>query len=336
MFRVLNYLTIYLSFLHIVHATSRTSPPTGAKIVRAGTANSGEFSTLSAAVNSLPNDSSSQSIFIYPGTYTEQVSITRVGPLTIYGYTTDTSTYKNNQATIQFGLDAGQAGSDDASGTLRIHKDNFKMYNVNVKNTFGVGSQAIALSQYGDRVGIYACGLYGYQDTLLAEQGAQVYLRGYIEGATDFIFGQRGQAYFGGNTIGVKGAGWVTASGRSSDDSTSYVFNANTIVTASGAFSNATSRQYFGRPWSNYAKVIFKNTVVTAPFNTALWSEWSTSTPNTDHVFFADYNTSGGGVSGASRPSFATVLSASQAAAYTISSAVGSDYTSWVDTSYVV
>lgn len=44
------------------------------------------------------------------------------------------------------------------------------------------------------------------------------------QGATDFIFGQRGQAYFGGNTIGVKGAGWVTASGRSSDDSTSCEF----------------------------------------------------------------------------------------------------------------
>lgn len=336
MFRVLSYLTTCLLLLRVAYAASRTSPPAGAKVVRAGTTNSGEFSTVSAAVNSLPNDSSSQSIFIYPGTYTEQVSITRSGPLTIYGYTTDTSTYKSNQATIQFGLDAGKAGSDDASGTLRIHKDNFNMYNVNVKNTFGVGSQAIALSQYGNRVGIYACGLYGYQDTLLAEQGAQVYLRGYIEGATDFIFGQRGQAYFGGNTIGVKGAGYVTASGRSSDDNTSYVFNENTIVTASGAFSNATSRQYFGRPWSNYAKVIFKNTVVTATLNPALWSEWSTATPNTDHVFFADYNTSGGGVSGASRPSFATVLSASQAAAYTIASAVGSDYASWVDASYIV
>ncbi|KAF5363369.1 hypothetical protein D9756_001057 [Leucocoprinus leucothites] len=336
MCRAIAYFTICFSLFHAVYAASRTSPPAGAKVVRAGTTASGEFATLSAAVNSLPNDSSSQSIFIYPGTYNGQVSITRSGPLTIYGYTTDTTTYRNNQVTIQAGIDAGQAGSDDASGTLRIHKDNFKMYNVNVKNTFGVGSQAIALSQYGNRVGIYACGLYGYQDTLLAEQGAQVYLRGYIEGATDFIFGQRGQAYFGGNTIGVKGAGWVTASGRSSDDTTSYVFNANTIVTASGAFSNATSRQYFGRPWSNFAKVIFKNTVVTAPFNTALWSQWSTSTPNTDHVFFADYNTTGSGVSGAARPGFATVLSASQAAAYTISSAVGSDYASWVDTSYLV
>jgi len=83
-------------------------------------------------------------------------------------------------------------------------------------------------------------------------------------------------------------------------------------------------------------RVISKNTVVTATFNPALWSEWSTATPNTDHVFFADYNTSGGGVSGASRPSFATVLSASQAAAYTIASAVGSDYASWVDASYIV
>ncbi|KAF5363373.1 hypothetical protein D9756_001058 [Leucocoprinus leucothites] len=318
------------------YGASRTSPPSGAKVVRAGTTNSGEFATLSAAVNSLPNDGSSQSIFIYPGTYNEQVYITRSGPLTVYGYTTDTSTYRNNQATIQAGVPASSAGSNDASGTVRIHKNDFKMYNVNVKNTYGVGGQAIALSQYGSRVGIYACGLYGYQDTLLVNDGTQVYLRGYIEGATDFIFGARGLAYFGGNTIGVKGPGWVTASGRDSDDSTSYVFNQNTIVTASGAFSNVTGRQYFGRPWRNYAKVIFKNTVVTAPFNKALWSQWSDSTPNTDHILFAEYNTTGSGVAGASRPSFATVLSSSQAAAYSISSAVGSDYTSWVDTSYFV
>jgi pectinesterase len=76
---------------------------------------------------------------------------------------------------------ASTAGSDDASGTLRIHKNDFKMYNVNVKNTFGVGSQAIAISQYGSRVGLYACGFFGYQDTLYANQGTQVYLKGYIE-----------------------------------------------------------------------------------------------------------------------------------------------------------
>jgi pectinesterase len=86
-----------------------------------------------------------------------------------------------NQVTIQAGVSASEAGSEDASGTLRIHKDNFKMYNVDVKNTFGKGSQAIALSQYGSRVGLYACGFYGYQDTLCANKGTQVYLRNYIE-----------------------------------------------------------------------------------------------------------------------------------------------------------
>jgi len=34
----------------------------------------------------------------------------------------------------------------------------------------------------------------------------------------NFIIGRRGSAYFGGNTIGVKGHGYVTANGRESND----------------------------------------------------------------------------------------------------------------------
>ena len=80
--------------------------------------------------------------------------------------------------TFNAGLDT--AGTNDATGTLRVHKDNFKMYNVNVKNT-RTGIQAGALSEYGNRAGFYGCAFYGYQDTLLASQGTQVYLKGYIE-----------------------------------------------------------------------------------------------------------------------------------------------------------
>lgn len=97
------------------------------------------------------------------------------------GFTPDTSTYLGNTVTIEFGLSAAATGSDDVSGTLRIHKNDFKLYNINVKNTFGVGSQAIAISQYGTRVGLYGCGFFGFQDTILAEQGTQVFLKGYIE-----------------------------------------------------------------------------------------------------------------------------------------------------------
>jgi pectinesterase len=52
-------------------------------------------------------------------------------------------------------------------------------------------------------------------------------------------------------------------------------------------------------------------------------------------VFFAEYNTTESGISGVSRPAFATMLSASQAAAYTIATTVGSDYASWVDAAYL-
>ncbi|TFK60349.1 pectinesterase [Pluteus cervinus] len=324
-----------LLFTSTVLAASRTSPPSGALVVRAGTSTSGEYRNISAAVQALPNDSSSRSIFIYPGTYNEQVYITRSGPLTIYGYTSDTSSYRSNQVNIVASLSAQQAGSNDASGTLRIHKDNFKLYNVNVKNGYGAGTQAIAISQYGNKVGLYGCGFYGYQDTLLANQGTQVYLKGYIEGATDFIFGRQGLAYFGGNTIAVTGPGWVTASGRQSNDSGSYVFDGNTIVLGSNPAAGTSGKVYLGRPWDQYAKVVFKNTVITAPFNKAIWSVWHDDEQRIDHILFAEYNTTGSGVQGAARPSFATVLSASQAAQYTIGTAVGSDYASWVDASYV-
>lgn len=45
---------------------SRTTPPTGAVIVRGSGTQSGEFSTVQAAVNSL-DATSTKTIFIYPG-----------------------------------------------------------------------------------------------------------------------------------------------------------------------------------------------------------------------------------------------------------------------------
>ncbi|KAH9480342.1 putative pectinesterase A [Psilocybe cubensis] len=168
-----------------VRGEQRTEPPLGALSVRAGASPaSGMFDTITGALDALPNDMSNQTIFIFPGTYSEQINILRPGPLRILGYTMDTSNFAANQVVIEAGVPASVAGSDDASGTLRIHKDNFSMYNVNVTNTFGIGSQAIAISQYGSQVGLYSCAFIGYQDTLYANQGKQVYLKNYIEVTT--------------------------------------------------------------------------------------------------------------------------------------------------------
>ena len=129
----------------VERSTSRTSAPSGALVVGSGA----KYTKIQDAVNALSTSSSTaQSIFIEAGTYNEQVLVpARKAALTIYGYTTDTSTYTaNNIITHGIGLDT--VASDDLTATLRVKAENFKMYNVNVKNTRGSGSQALALSAW--------------------------------------------------------------------------------------------------------------------------------------------------------------------------------------------
>lgn len=58
------------------------------------------------------------------------------------------------------------AASDDLTGTLRVHQDDFSMYNINVQNTFGqaeTNGQAIAISAYGNRMGLYTSQFLSFQ-----------------------------------------------------------------------------------------------------------------------------------------------------------------------------
>ncbi|KAK0203264.1 pectinesterase [Desarmillaria ectypa] len=338
----------------ILKRESRTSAPSGAVVVRASGAASGEYSTVQAAVDSLADDGTDQVIFIYEGTYTEQVYIHREGQTTIMGQTSDTSSYASNTVTITHSLSLANADDDDSTGTLRVHKDDFALYNVNVKNTFGKAStngQALALSAYGTNHGYYGVGFYSYQDTVLAQTGNQFYGSCYIEGAVDYIFGQYARAYFHQNTLASVGAGAITASGRSSSDGVSlYVINESTITTGSSATTSLKGLVYLGRPWAAYARYVVQcstliircqpraNRVVYTScslgdlINSAGWEEWSSSSPNTDGVTFAEYNSSGDGASG-TRASFATTLTSTSG--YTISDVLGSGYADWVDSHYL-
>jgi len=136
-----------VSFAALALAASRTSAPSGALTV----GSSGKYSTISEAVDALDTStSSSQSIFIEAGTYSEQVYIKALkGPLTIYGYTEDTESYADNKVTITASHALADEDTDDETATLRVWTTNFKMYNVNVKNTYGSATsngQALALS----------------------------------------------------------------------------------------------------------------------------------------------------------------------------------------------
>ena len=82
---LLPILTITLSvwLAQTALGASRTSPPAGALVVRHKSPRTGEFANISSALLALPDDNSAQTIFIFPGSYTEQIKITRLGPLTV-------------------------------------------------------------------------------------------------------------------------------------------------------------------------------------------------------------------------------------------------------------
>ncbi|PQE19106.1 carbohydrate esterase family 8 protein [Rutstroemia sp. NJR-2017a BBW] len=326
----MRFLLSLSAFVTAVLATARTSAPSGALTVGSG----GTYSTFQKAVNALSTTTTStQSIFILAGTYTEQVTIPSLkGKLNVYGYTTDTSSYAKNVVNIQHSSSLlSGAANDEETGTVINLSANTAFYNINIKNTYGSGSQAIALAAYNTDQGYYGVGLYGYQDTLLTQIGNQVYAKCYIEGAVDWIFGQHSVAWFDGCTIAASAAkGCITANGRpSTSDPSFYVINKSTIQAKSGV-SIAAGSVYLGRPWSEYARVAYQETSMSSIINSAGWSVWSTSSPNTGDVLFEEYDNSGTGASG-TRASFAKKYST----AYTISGVIGSNYASWVDTSYL-
>ncbi|PVF96551.1 pectin lyase-like protein [Serendipita vermifera] len=298
-------------------AGASTGIPSGAITVGSG----GKYSTLSAALQ----DTSSNVYYIYAGTYTGQVAISRSN-IKIYGQTSDSSSYTGNKVTLTDNIPASSAGSNDASGTVRILATGVKLYNLNIANTYGKPvdqSQAIALSVQAGQFGCYGCQISGTQDTLLANVGTQVYAKCLISGYVDFIFGQTASIWITKSVIQTTGSGYITASGRSSDDANYYVID-NSTIQGSGT-------SYLGRPWRNYARVIFQNSVLGSNVKAAGWSVWSSSDTRTDHILFGEYNNSGSGAWSSSRASFATQLSS----AVSISTVLGSSYTSWVDTTYL-
>ncbi|KAJ7274882.1 carbohydrate esterase family 8 protein [Mycena rebaudengoi] len=313
--------------------TSRTVPPHAAVIVRGSGTQPGEFSTIQAAVTSLPADNSAQAIFVYPGTYVEQVHLTRTGNLTILGYTDDVFNYSANRVRISFNLSQSQVGGGDLSATLRVNKNNFSLYNVDVVNTFGRGSQALAVAGYGTNLGFYAVGFYGFQDTLRPEKGVQFYGLCYIEGAVDYIFGQHGHAFFHRNTIASVDAGAITADGPDEPEQSLFVINQSNITASTAATKNLTSQVFLGRPWSESAQVVYVSCSLGNLINPAGYEPWSASTPQTDNVFMAEYASTGPGAVGP-RALFATQLAST--IGYGIADVLGMNWMDWVDEAYFI
>lgn len=306
-------------------AASRTSAPEGC--VTVSQAGSGDFGTVQEAVDSDP-----ACIFIESGTYEEQVLIQQSSSsqFSIYGYTEDDTSFAGNTVTITYGLSQADGLSNDETATLRVKTDGFRLYNVNVENSYGEGSQAVAVSAYSDS-GFYGCAFTGFQDTLLANEGYQIYLDTQIVGATDFIFGQTAVAWFERVDIRCveKDIGYVTAHGRDAENDSIYVFESSSVSAVDGD-SVPAGAYYLGRPWRSYAQVVFQRSELSEVINGEGWRVWNDDEPNTENVYFGEFENTGAGAEG-ERAEFATVMDAAKEIADVL---VGYDGAEWFDASY--
>ena len=145
----------------------------------------GDFKTIQMAIDHAPFVSTGQRLIIEirPGTYKERLVVPQDRPRTTFlGQDAKTTV-------ITAAMSAKAAGGTFLSSTVDVEGAEFAAENVTFENTFGVGSQAVAIMIHSDRAEFRKCRFLGWQDTLYASTGRQYYKDCYIEGHVDFIFG---------------------------------------------------------------------------------------------------------------------------------------------------
>ncbi|PQE06125.1 carbohydrate esterase family 8 protein [Rutstroemia sp. NJR-2017a BBW] len=267
-------------------------------------------------------------IYVYPGTYKEKLTISK-NDITLKGSAYPSTNPADNDAELIYATYASAVGSNDASATLLITGSGFKMYNMNVTNSAGNVSQAVALSSTGANHGFYACGLKGWQDTLYAHTGTAATSRARL------ISSLASRVRVGSKVAHLGSCGARALSQRKGVRAvarqgilclTRPLTSRSKVIVGPGGASAAKGSSFLGRPWGDYARVVFQNSNLGNVITAAGWQPWN-SAQDTSNVYFAEYaNTNGAGT----RVSFAKALSSAVGI-----STILSNYASWVDSAYL-
>jgi len=266
---------------------------------------SGEFRTVQQALDHVP-DNNNQPIMIHikPGVYYEQIRVSA-------GKRYITLRGENPLKTVlTYRLSAQQAGNTRLAFSTYVNADDFRAENLTFENSFGVGSQAVALFVDADRASFRNCRFLGWQDTLFVNGSHHSFDNCYIEGHVDFIFGTA-SAIFENCTIHSKGPGYVTAHYRTSnEENTGFVF-LHCRLTGQDVGNGV----YLGRPWRPYARVVFIECWLGLHIRPEGWDNWR-DPAREKTAWFGEYKSSGPGANSAARVAWSRQLTAPEAAQF--------------------
>jgi pectinesterase len=304
-----------LKYLQEQKGKTATPPPAWPKTLTVAQDGSGDYKSIQGAINAVRDLSQEKvNIYIKKGVYYEKVVVP--------SWKTNVSLVgESNTNTIITNKDYSgkdHPGGKDAFGrdkystytsyTMLIQGNDFSAENLTIENASGRVGQAVALHAEGDRLVLKNCRLLGNQDTLYAatETSRQYYKDCYIEGTTDFIFGEA-TCVFQNCTIKNLTDSYITAASTTPAQKFGYVFFDCKLIADTGAI-----KCFLGRPWRPYAKTVFINTDMGAHIVAAGWNNWNNH-ENEKTVFFAEYKSTGAGANSNGRVKWAKQLTANEA-----------------------
>ncbi len=343
----------------VITFSTKTKPAVEKKLYDFIVPDDGDFETALAAANSRSNTSERYRIFIKKGTYTvPEKSATIEGGdgkyypcstdtlskpnISIIGEDRDATIIRNTVPSATYSGTNGTVNVIEGLGkceTLDLEKAATNTYfqDITLKNSLPDNrGRGAALEDKSDKTICKNVCLYGYQDTYYSRQSNRYYFEGgKLRGRTDFLCG-RGDIFFNGvELVMCQSGGYITA--PSVPKEYGYIFRDCTI---NGESSSVNGSYYLGRPWGSGTPIcLYINTTMNATPSSAGWNEMSGGWP----ARFAEYNsmTSSGGTVDLSgrKTTFASsytndpVLTAQEAALYTIETVMGST-DGWDPTEY--
>jgi pectinesterase len=284
---------------------------------------SGNYKTIQEAVNSVRDLGSRRvRIYIKKGIYHEKLVIPSwKTAISLIGESPESTVITGNDfsgKSIPGGKDAFglQKHSTFTSYTVLVQGNDIVLENLTIQNTAGRVGQAVALHVEGDRIIVRNCRILGNQDTLYTakEESRQYYENCFIEGTTDFIFGEA-TCVFQGCTVRSLVNSYITASAQRQGQRFGYVFLDCKLVAAPEA-----TKVYLGRPWRPYAQTVFIRTEMGAHITPEGWDPWKGDAMFPDKektAFYAEYGNTGPGASTMGRVPWSKQLRKKEARKYT-------------------
>lgn len=291
---------------------------------------SGHFRTVQAAIDAAPTNLTKPFlIYIKSGKYREKLRIPANKPFIqlIGERVANTVLYYDDYAAKT--LPGGGTLGTHNSASFSISATDFSAFNITFANSYGNGSQAVAVLINNDRAVFKNCRFLGNQDTLYPKgpgRPRHYFKDCYIDGNVDFIFGSS-VALFENCVVYAKSrpktsSSYITAPNTPAGRDYGYVFQACYLPQNTGL-----TTYFLSRPWQNtsthtpraHNKNVFLNTVMSTSIKPEGWSVWNEST-DTVLIYYGEYNShywDGTAVDVSRRVPWSQQLTEAEAATYT-------------------